>query len=359
MRARAEIVELACACGFRSDGSGHGGGNSRYAYRHCSKHRSVRRKDRSVQCERLRCSRYEQRRRVNSALTAGLALAALAVLLSGLLLLAGRFLRVVEDTRLEALVSLLPGINCGACGQPGCRPFAQLLLRGEAMPAACSVSSGHARQRIAEFLDVPVGEAERRVARLACAGDRNAARFLADYQGESRCSAAAVIDDGGKACAWGCLGLGDCERACDFDAINMSSSGLPVVNESNCTACGDCERACPKDLFRIVPEQQALWVACNNPLEGNDLLETCKVACTACERCIRDAPNWLALEHNLPVSIKGGRGMPPRSAIDRCPTGAIVWIENGQAQLGTNARLPRALRPAGMSRESISSRTST
>ena len=281
---------------------------------------------------------------MSGALAASLALAALAVLLSGILLLAGRFLRVAEDKRLEELVSLLPGINCGACGQPGCRPFAQALLKGEAVPAGCSVSSEQARQRIADFLGVAVGEAERRVARLACAGDRNTARFLAEYDGEPSCAAAAVVDDGGKACAWGCLGLGDCERSCDFDAIKMSPSGLPVVDEAKCTACGDCVRACPKDLFSIVPEQQPLWVACNNPLEGNDLLETCNVACTACERCVRDAPDWLTLKRNLPVPIKGASGKPPRKAIDRCPTGAIVWMESGRAHLGASARLPLVLR---------------
>ena len=285
---------------------------------------------------------------MSGALAAGLALALLAVLLSAILLLAGRFLRVEEDRRLEKLVTLLPGTNCGACGQPGCRAFAEALLAGEAAPAGCSVSSPEARQRIADFLDVPVGAAERRVARLACAGDRNTARFLAeyreDYRGESRCSAAAVVDAGGKACAWGCLGLGDCERSCDFDAIAMSPSGLPVVDEVKCTACGDCVRACPKDLFRIVPERQPLWVACNNPLEGNELLAACKVACTACERCVRDAPDWLTLHHNLPVPVPGAPGRPPRSAIDRCPTGAIVWIENGKPQRGASARLPSALR---------------
>jgi len=281
---------------------------------------------------------------VTGALAAALALAALAVLLSSGLLLAGRYLHVEEDKRLEKLVSLLPGTNCGACGQPGCRAFAEALLEGEAVPAACSVSSVQAQQRVADFLGVAVGQAERRVARLACAGDRNTARFLADYQGERSCAAAAVVDDGGKACAWGCLGLGDCERSCDYDAIEMSPLGLPVVDEAKCTACGDCVRACPKDLFRIVPEKQPLWVACNNPLEGNELLETCKVACTACERCVRDAPEWLAMQDNLPVPVAGAPGTPPRSAIDRCPTGAIVWIENGKPQLGASARIPLKLR---------------
>jgi Na+-translocating ferredoxin:NAD+ oxidoreductase subunit B len=263
---------------------------------------------------------------MTGALAAGLALAALAVLLSGILLVAGRLLRVKEDPRLERLVSLLPGTNCGACGRAGCRAFATALLSKEASPAGCPVSSPAAQRRIANFLQVAVGVAERRVARLACAGGRDVAPVLASYEGDRQCATAAVVAGGGKACAWGCLGFGDCERACDFDAIRMSPRGLPVVDEARCTACGDCVRACPKDLFRIVPEKQPLWVACNNPLAGNSLLETCRVACTACGRCVQDAPDWLRLERNLPLFVDGATGSPPRAAVDRCPTGAIVWI---------------------------------
>jgi Na+-translocating ferredoxin:NAD+ oxidoreductase subunit B len=262
---------------------------------------------------------------MNAALAAGLALAALALVLSAVLMVAGRFLRVVEDARLEPLVDMLPGTNCGGCGKPGCRAFAAALLAGEVSPAGCSVSPAAAQQRIADFLQVAVGVAERRVARLACAGDRNVAPVLAAYEGEYRCATAAVVGGGGKACAWGCLGFGDCERSCTYDAIRMNSRGLPVVDEVRCTACGDCVRACPKDLFRIVPEKERLWIACNNPLAGSRLLETCRVACTACGRCVQDAPDWLRLERNLPRLVESARGEPPRAAIDRCPTGAIVW----------------------------------
>lgn len=288
---------------------------------------------------------------MTDALAAGLALAALAVVLSGVLLVAGRFLRVAEDQRLELLVSLLPGTNCGACGRAGCRAFAMTLLAGEAAPAGCSVSSPAAHRRIANFLQVAVGVAERRVARLACAGGRAVAPVLASYDGERQCAAAAVVAGGGKACAWGCLGFGDCERSCSFSAIRMSPDGLPVVDEARCTACGDCVRACPKDLFKIVPEQPPLWVACSNPLAGSSLLETCRVACTACGRCVQDAPDWLRLERNLPRLVDGAAGNPPRVAIDRCPTGAITWFRGGKPEYGPCAQRPPAPRirrqPAG------------
>ncbi len=278
---------------------------------------------------------------MTDALSAGLALAGLAVFLSGILLIAGRFLQVQEDRRLEQLVSLLPGTNCGGCGMPGCRAFATALLAGEVSPAGCSVSPPAAQKRIAHFLQVDVGVASRRVARLACAGDRNMAPVLARFEREPSCSTAAVVGGGGKACAWGCLGFGDCERSCTYDAINMSPQGLPVVDEALCTACGDCVRACPKDLFRIVPQDQPLWVACNNPLAGNRLLETCRVACTACARCVQDAPDWLRLERNLPRLVDGAPSQPPRAAIERCPTGAIVWFKDGKPEAGAYAQLPR------------------
>ncbi len=278
---------------------------------------------------------------MTDALAAGLALAALAMLLSGILLLAGRFLRVTEDPRLERVVALLPGTNCGACGQAGCRAFAMTLLAGKSSPAGCSVSSPAAQQRIASFLQVAVGVAERRVVRLACAGGRDVAPVLASHERESQCATAAVVAGGGKACAWGCLGFGDCERSCKYDAIRMSPNGLPVVDEARCTACGDCVRACPKDLFRIVPQDQPLWVACNNPLAGNRLLETCRVACTACARCVQDAPDWLRLERNLPRLVDGAPSQPPRAAIERCPTGAIVWFKDGKPEAGAYAQLPR------------------
>jgi Na+-translocating ferredoxin:NAD+ oxidoreductase subunit B len=277
---------------------------------------------------------------LTESLAAGLVLALLAAVLSGVLMLAGRWLAVNEDARLERLVALLPGTNCGGCGHPGCRAFASALLEGKAVPAGCSVSTTAARQAVADFLQVSVGVVERRVARLACAGDRDLAPALARYEGEPRCSAAAVVAQGGRSCGWGCLGLGDCERACSFGAIRMSPRGLPVVDEARCTACGDCVRACPKDLFHVVPQAQPLWVACSNPQAGSDLVNTCAAACTACARCVQDAPAFLQLVDNLPRLIPGFEGTPPRAAIERCPTGAIVWFSQGRAQLGACARRP-------------------
>jgi RnfABCDGE-type electron transport complex B subunit len=254
------------------------------------------------------------------------AIGGLTLLLAALLVLADRRLRVEEDPRIDAVEEMLPHANCGACGFPGCRPFAEALVGGGAKPGGCTVSSDAGRQAIAAFLGVEVGAEERRIARLACAGGANVARNRARYHGLDSCRAAALVAGGGKGCFWGCLGLADCARVCDFDAIRMNVQGLPVVDEAMCTACGDCVEACPKDLFSLQPASRRLWVACRSLEAGDEQLEDCEVACTACGRCAMDAPGLITLRDNLPV-VDYARDHRTRVPIERCPTGAIVWLD--------------------------------
>jgi len=261
-----------------------------------------------------------------AVLTAVGTIGGLTLILASLLVLANRFLHVDEDPRIDVVEEMLPHSNCGACGFPGCRPFAEALVVGDAPPGKCTVSSDEGRASIADFLGVDVGAEEKRVARLACAGGANVARNHARYDGPMTCRAATMVAGGGKACFWGCLGLSDCYEACDFEAIHMDAQNLPVVDEANCTACGDCVDACPKDLFSLQPIGNRLWVACMNLEHGDEMLDDCQVACTACGRCAMDAPALIRMESNLPL-IDYTRNHDTKIPIQRCPTGAIVWID--------------------------------
>ena len=283
-----------------------------------------------------------------SVLVAGAALGGLAFGLTTLLVLANRLLHVEEDPRIELVEDMLPHANCGACGFPGCRPFAEALVRGDAQPGGCTVSSEAERGHVATFLGVEVGAAEKRVARLACAGGSNVARRHAHYDGPVSCRAAAQVSGGGKGCFWGCLGHGDCADVCDFDAIHMDAHALPVVSEPACTACGDCVEVCPKDLFSLHPADHRLWVACRSLEEGDGLLEDCEVGCTACGRCAQDAPGLVAIRDGLAV-VDYGRNHATDLPIQRCPTGAILWLEpEGPRKGGAAAKVIRkeALRDA-------------
>jgi Na+-translocating ferredoxin:NAD+ oxidoreductase RNF subunit RnfB len=260
-------------------------------------------------------------------ITALIALGSLTLLLAIMLIVANKKLYVYEDPRIDIVEDMLPHANCGACGYPGCRPFAEALVTGKALPGKCTVSSDEGRANIANFLGVALGAEEKRVARLACAGGINVALNRARYQGIQTCQAASLVSGGGKGCFWGCLGHGDCETVCDFDAITMNEFGLPVVDVEKCTACGDCVEVCPKDLFSLQPISHRLWVACKNLEAGDDILEECQVACTACGRCAMDAPgNLITMINNLPV-VNYSENHNTQVPIQRCPTGAIVWLD--------------------------------
>ena len=239
-------------------------------------------------------------------------------------------LRVYEDPRIDAVAAMLPGANCGACGYPGCRGFAEQAVIGTVKPAGCNVLNDDGAAAIASYLGVDKGEANKRVARLLCAGGSDVAVKQAEYRGLETCGAAASVAGGGKGCSWGCLGFGDCAVSCEFNAITMNSVGLPVVDLALCTACGDCVDACPKNLFQIIPLDQKLLVQCRSQIEGDGVLASCTAACTACGKCVVDAaPGLVTLERGVAVVHYEKNALAAAAATRRCPTGAIVWLNEG------------------------------
>ncbi|HEU5175660.1 MAG TPA: (Fe-S)-binding protein [Gemmatimonadaceae bacterium] len=248
-----------------------------------------------------------------------------------LIAVANRKLKVWEDPRIDVVAGMLPGANCGACGVPGCRAFAEKLVVGETKPSGCNVANDDARAAIAGFLGVEAGTAVKTVARLLCAGGSHVAVQQAEYRGYATCAAATAVAGGGKGCAWGCLGLADCVRSCTFDAMAMNADGLPVVDIDKCTACGDCVVACPKDLLAIHPVDRKLLVQCRNLIAGDDVLDACKVACTACGKCVMDAaPGVISIASGVAAVDYSLNALADAHAIDRCPTGAIIWLEGAQ-----------------------------
>lgn len=272
-------------------------------------------------------------------------LAVLTVSLAIMLAIANRKLKVFEDPRIDAIADILPGNNCGACGQPGCRAFAEKAVAGTIQPGECTPSGAEIRQMIADYLGVDVGGGEKRVARLHCAGGTNVAIQLAEYRGHETCRSAAAVGGGTKGCRYGCLGFGDCEEVCIFDAIIMGPTGLPIVDVDKCTACGDCVDICPKGLFDMPPLSHKLIVQCKSELEGDEMLDLCKVACTACGKCVADAAQGLlTMKNNLPVMDPALLHLQSPDATARCPTNSIVWIEYAQFASDAEAELSSAQR---------------
>jgi Na+-translocating ferredoxin:NAD+ oxidoreductase subunit B len=263
--------------------------------------------------------------------TAVAILGGVGLVFGALIALAQRKLRVYEDPRIDGVTELLPGANCGACGYAGCRAFAEATVNGVVEPAKCTVMSPDMVEDVAAYLGVDAGEADRRVARLLCAGGSDVAPRKADYYGIDSCAAAIAVGGGGKGCAWGCVGHGDCAVSCTFDAIVMNANGLPVVDVDKCTACGDCVDACPLGLFTILPLDSHLVVQCRSLLSGDPATDVCSVACNACGRCVQDAaPGLIEMRRGLAVIDYERIALEDARAIARCPTGAITWLDGAQ-----------------------------
>lgn len=259
-----------------------------------------------------------------------------------LIALANHKLKVWEDPRIDAVAGMLPNVNCGACGLPGCRAFAEEAVAHKIEVAKCNVLDAAGVSAVASYLGVEGGTVDKKVARVCCGGGSDMLVEQAEYRGLSTCAAASAVAGGGKGCTWGCLGLADCKVACTFDAIVMNEFWLPVVDVEKCTACGDCVDACPKDLFVIMPLAQHLFVQCRNLIAGDDVLAQCKAACTACGRCVQDAgAGLISVATGVAVIDYEKAFLADHRAIERCPTDSIVWLEG--VQFGPARRAERSV----------------
>jgi Na+-translocating ferredoxin:NAD+ oxidoreductase RNF subunit RnfB len=203
------------------------------------------------------------------------------------LTLASKKFAVVEDPRIEKLVSVLPGSNCGACGFIGCHALAQAIIQGKADVSSCIVGGVEVANRIAEAMgEMRLTRTKREimVAALFCYGGINAKDRM-QYHGIKDCRAAMVVLGGQKQCTYACLGFGSCMRACPFDAITMSKEFLPVIDADKCTACQKCIKICPKGVLHLVSKDKNVKVRCSSHDKGNVVVRVCSVGCIACKKC--------------------------------------------------------------------------
>jgi Na+-translocating ferredoxin:NAD+ oxidoreductase subunit B len=217
-------------------------------------------------------------------LTAILVLGFLGLLFGIGLAIAAKKLAVFIDPKSEAVQHLLPGSNCGACGNPGCFGFAESLLSGKSNIDSCRVCSEETKEKIAKIMGVGFEKQTKKIATLHCNGGvRVKDRYV--YDGVNDCVAANSILGGQKECVFACLGFGTCIKACPFNAIIMSTQGLPQVDKSKCRACNKCVLACPKKLFSLISLTHLVCVACSSHDLGRDVKNVCSVGCIACKLC--------------------------------------------------------------------------
>jgi RnfABCDGE-type electron transport complex B subunit len=265
---------------------------------------------------------------VTIGLSAG-TLVSLAVIFSYILGWANKAFEVATDPRVEEVMDALPGANCGGCGFIGCYEYAEAVVFADADVSRCTVGGQNVAKALAAIMGVSVEQRFPYRPVVHCAAHSADRLKQSDYQGEKKCIAANLVS-GIQGCTYGCLGLGDCENACDFDAIHVED-GLAVVDYDACIGCGACAKACPRHIISIVPFKfdRILAVTCANKDFGKDVKEVCTVGCIGCKACERVA-DLVTIRENLPV-IDYDRYdveyLPDMvKAVEKCPRKGILFI---------------------------------
>lgn len=260
-----------------------------------------------------------------------ISVSSIGILAALILYIAAQKFKVYEDPRIDQVDEALPGANCGGCGYPGCRGFAEACVKADSLDELfCPVGGNDCMSQIADVLGKVAVEKAPMIAVVRCEGTTENRPKQNFYDGASKCSIASSLYGGETGCTYGCLGLGDCVDVCNFDAIYIDpKTNLPVISDEKCTACGACVDACPKTLIELRKKNKKdrkIYVSCMNCDKGAVARKNCSVACIGCSKCVKVCPFDAIKVENFVAYIDYDKCKLCRKCVAVCPTGAIQEI---------------------------------
>lgn len=152
-----------------------------------------------------------------------LAVAALALIFGLILGFASVKLKVEADPLAEKIDAVLPQSQCGQCGYPGCKPYAEAIVNGDEI-TKCVPGGQPTVVKIAEILGVDVP--------------------ATDGMAEPEIKVAFIHEDM-------CIGCTKCIQACPVDAIIGTNKSVHTVIPNLCTGCELCVAPCPTDCITM------------------------------------------------------------------------------------------------------------
>ena len=240
-----------------------------------------------------------------------------------------------EDPRVGQVEEVLPGANCGGCGYPGCHGMAEACVKASSLEGLlCPVGGSETMNKIAGILGMEAAASEPKLTVVSCSGTHCARPKVSTYDGVKSCAVAHATFFGETGCTYGCVGFGDCVKACQFDAIKLNpETGLPEVDEDKCVACGACQKACPKRVIEVrrktvnPKQEKRVWVSCVNKEKGVAASKFCQGACIACGKCQKVCKfEAIKVEGNI-AYIDQEKCKACGICVSECPRGAIKATE--------------------------------
>jgi len=265
----------------------------------------------------------------NSVLYSVLLLSSLGGIAAIVLYVVSKKFYVYENPLIGEVEEILPSANCGGCGSPGCKAFAEKLVNSEDISSLfCPVGGNDTMKLISAALGKEVAEKDPTVAVVRCQGSCEVRPKTTEYQGPKSCAISALIYSGETDCQFGCLGDGDCVSVCKFDAMYMDdSTGLPVILTDKCTSCGACVDACPRNIIEMRPRHKKglkIFVGCLNEDKGGIAKKACDVACIGCSKCEEICPKGAVTMTDNLAYIDPVICTLCRKCVDVCPTHSII-----------------------------------
>ncbi len=246
-----------------------------------------------------------------------------ALLIGALILIVGKVFKVNVDEKVTKILENLAGANCGGCGCSGCSGFASKLASGNGNLADCHVTSPEKKAEIAKLLGIELTDEEPTVAVVHCNGGVENCGDKFEYKGNPTCASVNSLLGGNKACAYACLGCGDCKAVCPENAIEVTGR-LAHVDPDRCISCGACISTCPKHIIDRIPASAPVYVACSSLCRGKEVMGVCKVGCIGCGICAKNCPHGaITMKDNLPV-FDYTKCTGCLTCVEKCPRHIII-----------------------------------